>query len=211
MKERFFDLVISTAALIVAVISIVIVIVVEYVRRPSLEFVPHKDEPTAEDEGQGRIWYHLGVRNKEPPTFFNRDAALQCIATVDFIDRNSRQSLVQIRAHWVNQPEPRDSTGTFDYSKIPAAQRIDVGFRPELFDILIKFEGETGFYAADPWVVYRHPKGVPEWARLRIERNECIVRAEIESINLGKRKAREYLLRNKGTRKEDIEVVPLIT
>jgi hypothetical protein len=210
MKEWFFDFLISLAALVVAIISIIIVIVVEYVRRPLIEFVQHRDMPTAEDERQGKMWYHLSVRNKEAPCFFNRDAALQCIATVDFLDVNSRQSLVQIRAHWVNQPEPRQPDGIFDYSKIPTAQRIDVGFRPESFDVLLKFEGQTGFYAADPWIVYRYPLENQEWERLRIEYHECIVRAEIESINLGKRKVGEYLLRNKGTRKEDIELVPVL-
>lgn len=61
---------------------------------------------------------------------------------VDFLDKNTKKRLVlQITAHWVNQPEPRDhSTGRFDPSKVSACQRIDVGFREEMFDILIKFE-----------------------------------------------------------------------
>ncbi|MHC1582840.1 MAG: hypothetical protein ACXQT5_07690 [Candidatus Syntropharchaeia archaeon] len=127
------EFVISTLVLILAVISIVLLIIVEYVRRPSLEFLQHKDEPGPEDEGQRSMWYHLKV-----------------------LDKNTKKPLVpQITAHWVNKPEPRDySTERFDPSKIPECQIIDGGFRDEMFDILIKFEGEKSFFAADPWVVY---------------------------------------------------------
>ena len=214
------EFVISTLALILAVISIVLLIIVEYVRRPSLEFLQHKDEPGPEDEGRRSMWYHLKVRNEEPSKIFNRDAALRCRVRVDFLDKNTKKPLVlQITAHWVNKSEPRDySTGRFDPSKIPECQIIDVGFRDEMFDILIKFEGEKSCFAADPWVVYDpllrpNPWLDPgsssyhqKWEKLRIDVDECVVRAEIEAINLGRRKVGEYILKNNGIRKEDVEI-----
>ena len=45
--------------------------------------------------------------------------------------------------------------------------------------------------------------------KLRLDVDECIVRVEIEAINLGRRKVGEYILKNKGTRKEDVEIILL--
>ena len=205
------EFVIAILLLILASIFIALLIIVKYVRRPSLEFLLDKGEPTPEDNRQGSMWYHLKVRNKEPPRFFNRDAALQCIARIDFVDKNTKTQLVpQITAHWVSQPKPRDySTGEFDPSKIPACQRTDVGFKEEMFNILIKFEGESICFATNPWVVYRYQKGETEWEKLKIDVNEFIVKVELEAINLGKKKRAEYLLKNNGMKKEDIEIILL--
>jgi len=106
--------------------------------------------------------------------------------------------------------------GRFDYTRVPSCQRMDVGFREEMFDILIKFDGEKGFYAADPWVIYRWlggslKKTSPEFQSLKIETNECLVRVELEAINLGKRKISYFVLRNKGIKMSDIEILPLNT
>jgi hypothetical protein len=147
--------IINVVGFSLAVISIFLIFVTEWKRRPSLEFVPHKDELTPENQRIRYMWYHLKIRNKEDK-LFNRDAALQCIARVDFLHNITKEPLVsQIQAHWANQPEPRDHTGHFDYTKVPMCQRMDIGFREEMFDVLIKFEGETGFYATDPWIIYQ--------------------------------------------------------
>lgn len=203
------NLTISIAALIISIISILLFSYVEYERRPVLEFVNHKDKKTREDPGC--MWYHLKVRNKKPRKWLNRDAAMECIARISFLDKDYRKELVsQIEAHWTNQPEPRNfPEGTFDPTKIPICQRKNVGFREEMFDILIKWNGEKGFYAANPWVVYRYPKGHPEYEKLRVDMDECIIKVEIEAINLGKKQEAEYLLKNKGTKLDDIEIILL--
>lgn len=148
----------SFAALVVAVISILLVLYLENERRPSIEFLEHRDEATAEDEKNGRMWYHVKVRNKRPKfSFLNRDAALSCIARVEFLDKSTLKPLPvgQIESHWSSQSEPRNySDGRFDLGRVPACQRLDVGFRPEMFDAVMKCKGRTDFFATDPWVVY---------------------------------------------------------
>ena len=153
-----------------AIFSIILVFITEWIKRPFLEFPRHKDEPTSEDKKRGYMWYHLKAMNKEP-SFFNRDAALQCVARVDFLEKNTNKPLVdQITTHWTSQPKPRDQMGRFDYTKVAMCQRIDVGFREEMFDVLIKFEGEKVFYVTNPWIIYPwlggvYPKGHPEFRK----------------------------------------------
>lgn len=208
--------IIDVIGLALAAISLFLIFYAEWKRRPSLEVIQHKDEPTPQDMKHGYMWYHLKAKNIEPK-IFNRDTALRCIARVDFLDKNSRKRLVrQIQCHWTNQPEPRDLMGRFDYTRVASCQQMDVGFREEMFDILIKFDGEKGFYVADPWVIYRWlggslEKTSQEFQSLKIEANECLVRVELEAINLGKRKIRYFVLRNKGTKMTDIEIFPLNT
>ena len=82
-----FD-VLSFAALVVAILSILLVLYVENERRPSIEFLEHHDEATAEDEQNERMWYHVKVRNNKPKfNFLNRDAALSCVARVEFLTK----------------------------------------------------------------------------------------------------------------------------
>jgi hypothetical protein len=91
---------------------------------------------------------------------------------------------------------------------------MDVGFREEMFDIIIKFEREKGFYVANPWIAYPwlggiYPKEHPEMQKLKLDASECIIKAELEAINLGKRKYGYFILRDKGTRISDVEILPL--
>jgi hypothetical protein len=205
----------SLAALVVATISILLVLYLENERRPSIEFLEHRDEPTVEDEKNGRMWYHIKVGNKKAKfSFLNRDAALSCIARVEFLDKNTLKPLPvgQIESHWSSQPEPRNySDGRFDVGKVTACQRLDVGFRPEMFDVVMKCQGREDFFATDPWVVYDldlhpDPRSEPnrsalyheKWEKLRINVDECFLRVEIEAINLGKSQEVYYHLKNTG-------------
>lgn len=210
-----FASIISALGVSLATTSIFLLFITEWIRRPYLEFVEHKDEPTPEDRKHGGyMWYHLKVRNKEPK-LFNRDTALQCAARIEFLDKANKSPLVgQISAHWVSQPEPRDFRGVFDYTKVPMCQRIDVGFREEMFDVFIKFEGENGFYATDPWIIYpflggMYKKEASEMQKMYINASECTIKVELEAINLGKRKVAYFHLKNKGTKMDDIEITPL--
>lgn len=108
----------------------------------------------------------------------------------------------------------------FDSSKIPECLRIDVGFREEAFDFVLKFH-EIGTFAANPWVVYdrtlkpnpwKHRnvrRFHPKWEELRLNENEYRVRVEIEAINLGKRQVAQYRLQITGPNVGDLQVTRL--
>ena len=178
-----------------------------YFRYPVLEIVPHKDEPTEEDRIRGYMWYHVKVRNKKPPRLFRREIARACKVRVSFLDKNGREIVRQITAHWTNQPEPRDAQGRFQASLIPMCQERDIGFLEEPIDILIKFEGERAFYAADPWVVYRFPQKSKEWEELKVEVEEGIIRLTFEAINLGRPIVKQLRFKIKGEGLDDVEII----
>lgn len=89
-----------------------------------------------------------------------------------------------------------------------------------MFDILIKFQEERSFYAADPRevsmqltrVIYKWLGGLlektsREFQSVRIDVNECVLRVELEATNIGKRKYGYFILENKGIEIEDIEII----
>jgi len=162
------------------------------------------------------MWYHVKIRNKKPKfSFLNRDAALSCVARVEFLDKSTLKPLPvgQIESKWSRRPEPRNySDGKFDIGRVPACQRLDVGFGAEMFDVVMKCRRRKGVFATDPWIVYDvdlhpDPRSEPnrttsyheEWEKLRIDVDECVLRIEIEAINLGKAQEAYYRLRNAGT------------
>lgn len=197
------ELVFSLLGSVLGAVSIFLLFLFEWYRRPSVRFICSKDEPTAENKRTGLMWYHITVRNQEPSWVFPRDAALNCVARVDFLDMETGERIApQVTAHWTSQLEPRTS-GTFDYTKVPQCQRIDIGFREEKFDVAIKREGEACFYAADPWVVYDDPT---QWSRTRIEDKVCALRVEIEGINSGRRYTARYRLENTGLSISDLSL-----
>ena len=187
-------------------VSLVFLFLFELARRPSIEFLDYHDEVTAEDIKQGHRWFHGKVRNRNPRWPFNRDAALSCIVRVEFLDPDTMEPLAgvsQIEAHWTNNAEPRSILGVFVGALVPACQRLDVGFREEMFDVVIKCDRESGFYAANPWEVY---KDKTAWSRVKIERSTCRLRVEVEAINLGRRQTALYTLQNRGSRLEDLRI-----
>ncbi len=208
----------------ISIFSVFLVLYIENERRPFIEFLTHHDEPTPDNQTHGHMWYHIKVRNKKPRfRFLNRDAALQCVARIEFVDTTTMRplSVGQITAHWTSQPEPRSYSphNEFDPGKVPASQRLDVGFREEAFDVVIKFRGQRNCFATDPWVVYDlslrpDPRSEPhrldpyheKWEKLRITHNECVLRIEIEAINLGKRQEAYYRLYNQGTELGDLRI-----
>jgi hypothetical protein len=217
-----FD-VLPFAALVVATLSILLVLYVENERRPSIEFLEHHDEVTAEEEKNGRMWYHVKVRNKKPKfNFLNRDAALSCVARVEFLDKSILKPLPvgQIESKRSRRPEPRNySDGKFDIGRVPACQRLDAGFGAEMFDVIMKRRGRRDAFATDPWIVYDldlhpDPRSEPnrtnpfheKWEKLRIDVDECLLRIEIEAINLGKPQKAYYRLRNTGTEFENLTI-----
>ncbi|MFZ0892647.1 MAG: hypothetical protein WB782_07035 [Thermoplasmata archaeon] len=201
------SVVIAIVALLVAVVSTVLLLLFEYYRRPSLVFVEHQDSWPGGDPTNQVMWYHLKVRNAKPPQWFGRDAALGCRATVEFFNAGdaSRLPVGQITVHWTNQGEPK-SNGRFDHSLVPACQRIDVGYREEMFDVVVKKEGDPAFYATDPWNVYSEPTA---WDKIRIEEKSCIIHVQVESINSGRTWTARYLIKNEGPHLTDIDLSPL--
>lgn len=187
-----------------AIISIFLVFYSELKRRPFLKVIPADDKITDNDREFKRMWYHLKAINEELKTFnriFNRDSALQCIARIDFLDKNTLMRLIdQIEAHWTNLPEPR-SGNKFEYTLVTMCKRMDIGFREESFDVLIKFKGDKYFYAADPWTIYPClygdiKKDSEKMQKMKINKNECIIRVEFEAINMGKRYSYYFNLKN---------------
>ena len=190
---------------IIAIASIALVIVIELWRRPKLECLEVQDQlPKAADN-----WYHIWARNEEP-RFFNRDAALRCKARVNFRDsKTGAQLCSQITAHWTARPEP-STLGNFDGSKIPDCQEMDLGFVKEQFDVARKYEGDSGFFAADPWKVYS-PRDSPRAREVHVNAKECILQVQLESINSGRKTEAWYMLSNKGKASTDIEITKLDT
>jgi hypothetical protein len=204
------DLYLTMAGLVIAVISLVVAAKsiielyrFERYRRPALRLVRHKDKLTSENCKSHEMWYHLKVRNDEPPQGYSRDAALSCQATIDFLapGKDGGPITGQITAHWSNQITPR-SGGTFEESLVPTSQRLDVGFREEMLDVIIKRDNDPDFYTADPWKVY---SGRADWNAIRVRTDWCVLRVEIQAINGGKWSAR-YELRNNGPKMEDLEL-----
>lgn len=202
-----------------AIFSIGLLFYVEKVRRPSLIFPSHRDRATSEDIARKNpcVWHHLKVQNKLPH-LFNRDSALSTKVTVEFSREDGKTK--QITARWANQPVPQD-----DYpkkhlvsSRVASCQRMDIGFREEPFDFLLKFHGRGNAFAADPWVVCNpelHPNPLVDevifplhekWEELRLNPDHCKIKVEVEAINLGKRKVVNYLLRI-GEEIDDVEAV----
>jgi len=62
---------------------------------------------------------------------------------------------------------------------------------------LIKFNGKKEFYVADPWIVYQ---AHPEWEKLKLDVDECIIKVELEAINFGKKKVSYFIL---GTKEKE--------
>ncbi len=212
---------ITVLGFILAAIAIILTVKIESMRRPALDVLygnPRKGEKDGSRKREKEeitnadrirqpapyMWHHLKVKNKEPK-LFNRDAALRCIATISFLDKDNRNQLRQIQAHWTKNPEPRIN-GKFEYTLVSMCKERDIGFREEPLDLLIKFDGDTSFYAADPEATYRfisddygkygkeHPK-MKEW---EIGVTECIIEVELEAINMSKIKT-SFLLKNIGT------------
>ncbi|MDO8728070.1 MAG: hypothetical protein Q7J35_18615 [Candidatus Methanoperedens sp.] len=192
-----------------------------YIRRPSIEFIPTgngfpRDDPTDEDRNHGRMWYHIWVKNKDIwkpfKKIFDRTEAASCMVTVEFFEGDKK--LRQIDAHWVHQSTPGYGNN-FDDSKIPLGQKMTIGsINPEQFDVLIKRDGEDCFYIADPHIVYRYPeKSNPsEWERnLKIDAKEVRLIISVKPANSNNIEKAEYLLKNKGNRKEDISCRRLIS
>lgn len=184
-----------------SVAAILLFIWAELVRRPVFNVEPERDRP---DAGAHHLWLHLLVSNRRPPWILPRELAVDCVAYVSFLDPETRQELIpQITGHWTNQPQPTDTQGNFAHWLIPTATRTNVGYRSEKVDIFIKFDDGT-CYTANPWVVYLHPNleharhHLPEFARLRLPAQDCIVRVELEAANLGDRVTHEFRFTNTG-------------
>jgi hypothetical protein len=178
------------------------------IRRPVLK-VTLVDDKIKDDI---RMWYHLKVKNEELKGFnryFNRDSASQCIARIEFLNKITLKRLIEIEAHWKNLPEPRSGTKV-DYTLVPMSKRMDIGFRAEEFDVLVKNKGEKHFYAADPLIIYSYvfektqcPKNNDKLQNMKINEEECIIRVELEAINLGKRDYCYFKLKNSCSTKMD--------
>lgn len=195
MDLNLVSLIASVVSGAVSAGAIALFVWAERIRSPVLEVVPHPDEP---DPNSDHIWLHLVVHNRRPPWILGREVAVDCAAYVSFLDPITEQEVApQISAHWTSQPEPRAATGGLLPSLIPSATRMNVGFRQEKIDAIIKFS-DGSCYVADPWLVYRFPPRASEWGRLRLRANRCIVRVELESANLGRPVTREFRFHNAG-------------
>ena len=203
---------------ILAIFAIIYTLAYNIISNPVVEVFPADDKITEGDIINRRKWYHLKARVKSPPLpkLFRREPAIMCRVKVDFLDNEGFEKgekiekirlTDQIEAHWTRQPEPV-AFGRFQHSLIPMACERTVGFSEEMFDILIKYQDDEGFYAANPWIVYRFPKDHPEYQKLKVSAKECIVKVTIEAINLNKSYEYKFILKNKGPKMGDIEILP---
>lgn len=173
-----------------------------------IEFASRSDDTTTigDSEKYRRMFYNLKIRKKDKSEIVND--LTKCVATVSFIDKDNGDILKQIKAHWEKNPEPRINE-EFVYHLVSTYNEKDIGYTEEPFNILIKYDEDKGFYVANPWIVYKYPNNPQEWEKenLRIIKDEVILRVEIKCSNLIKEEITEYLLKNKGIHKEDIEII----
>lgn len=167
------------------------------------------DEPTPDSENYKRMFYNLKIKKKEKSEIVND--LLKCVATVSFIDKDDGKPIKQIQAHWEKNPEPRINE-KFEYSHLTMYNEKDVGCTEQPFNILIKYDGDKGFYVADPWIIYKYPNNPREWEKegLKLNKDEYVLRVEIKCNNLINVEKSEYLLKNKGTHKENIEIIRVL-
>jgi hypothetical protein len=201
----------------IGIIGIALTIFLLYIRLPFIEFTPTgpndpKDNPTDEDIKHERMFYHIWVKNKDIPFKkflgrLNRTEATSCTATVEFFEGDTKKR--QIDAHWAHQSTPGYGNN-FDDSKIPSGQKMTIGsINPEQFDVLIKYDGEDCFYVANPHIYYRYPeKSNPsEWEKnLKIETKKVRLIVSVKCSNSNKIAKAEYLVEDKGNKKEDIKI-----
>lgn len=194
----------SIISAVVAVVAIALFLWAEILRRPVLDVEPQVDTPGEEDD---HLYLHLNVTNRMPPWMFSRDLAVDCTAYVSYLDPDTRRPLVgEVTAKWASRPNPIvPVNGAIKFAEwlIPTTTRMNVGFLPEKFDVFIKWADDGSCYAANPWKVFGYPRNHPEYARLRLPKNECIVRVELEAANLGRRATHELRFENTGPRLAD--------
>ncbi len=200
----------SIISTVVSIIAIALFLWAEILRRPHLDVGPQNDSPATGDD---HIYLHLNVKNRKPPWVFSRDLAVDCAAFVSYLDTETRVPLVgEITAKWASRPNPVVPINhdiMFAEWLIPTATRLNVGFVAEKIDVFIKFAGDGSCYAANPWKVFGFPRNHPEYASLRLPKNECIVHVELEAANLGRRVICELRFKNSGPGLADYSWEPM--
>ena len=155
----------------------------ENLRRPVIQIRhPTEEEPTGNE-----MTHHLKVKNEQPTKWwcqwFNRDSAIDCIARLQFLDQQTNNELChQIEAKWTKWPESR---------------KINIGFIEEDLDLLIRAKGINEFFVYDNC----------QKKRLQLRSTNCIIRVEIEAINLGILKREDFILKIIGKGLNDIEII----
>lgn len=193
------SLFLSLASVLLAMTALFLFFAAERFRRPVIEFLGEKDKV---DPQADPMWYHIWVQVKRPPRLFNRDGAIASVARIEFgqfADNNTFRpfpSPRQVWAHWSDLGEPRIGRLFLEFL-IPLVTRIDLGFQERKFDVLMKCPGSDAIYAADPWIVYRQMTQA-NLQQIRIPANDCIIRIEIDAINMGKPLEAFYRLQNQG-------------
>lgn len=189
----------SLASIFLALAALFLFFAAERVRRPVIEFLHKRDQV---DPQANPMWYHIWVQVERPRRVFNRDGAISSVARIEFGQFEDNKSFRpfpsprQVWAHWSDLGEPRIRNRFLEFL-IPLVTRIDLGFQDRKFDVLIKFPDSDTIYAADPRIVYRL-RSAADLEQIRVPANDCIIRVEVDAINMGKPFEAFYRLQNQG-------------
>lgn len=179
-------------------------------------------EPGTFSEGSDRTSYYGYLHGKvvnRPHKYWHwieRNAALQTIVKMDFLDKNG-QRLENVRnqplfAKWVFAPEPlvpkeKESDLMFDRSKLAFlyTQTVNSDYEGQSFDILVQiYHKEHYALTGDTYAGYSY-QGLRN-PFYRIDETEFLVRAQAVSGNY-KSKTRTFTIKTRlGKFKRDIEI-----
>lgn len=195
--------VISYAGFVLAVISIVLVFMVDRSKKPTLDVMVHQPRDLYTDRDQFGF-YHIDVTNK-PSRFVLRDIAHDTQAQVQFFDRTGNHEVIGgIIGKWANKPNPTTG-GQADDTKNFEASRIDIGPGViEMLDIVMKPKGQSECYAHGVWSWVDGETSI----KFRIDQGEYLIRVTVKSSNCGVR-MRQFLMTNEGTDWSSITITNL--
>jgi len=172
-------------------------------REPKLtiELVPKgKDEPALHPR-TGLAFYHLVVKNS------GKSTAYDCDLYISFKEKDGRK-LFALKGKWDRGPEPlgpilERGLSQLWPSLIPLTELVNVrpGI-PETFCLVIK-DNEEQCYAFNAYSYFYNYKN-PEW---QLGRGEFVAEIDLKSGNA--KAFSKFLIKNKGTRVQDITILKI--
>ena len=210
-RERYT--VIELGAVVVGgLITIVVTIVVEWVRKPKLDIEigdPADNNYPSGQIQQGRFIY-LHVHNK-PLSFFRwmaRNPALQCHGTITFHDMEGQRIFDRaMPIRWSDSPEPiapqvvvnNTAVTLIDPHRIGDIERRDIHpGESERMDIVARFENDTECYGWSNQNYFSTPAWRnPDWCLPRGKYLACV-----NVVSSGEKCTRVFRVINTGQRKD---------
>jgi hypothetical protein len=190
------------------IVAVVIFILVEWLRKPSLE-IQFKDEPATKD---ARRWVHVFVYNR-PRRFIMRSPAAECRSKVTYTNLETGETKGPIETKWASKPGPvsielGSSGRPVGYSidertlALSRIETIPAAAEPKGLDIAVKFDGETDAWIWTPESYYGHKK-----LEYRLTEGTYKIRVRIESPGIDPVED-EFILENKGDKAAGLKLTP---